>query len=320
MFYKKSKKLRVYKKIINKINSVLSNFSDKDRISPILVSNNLSQFPEETILSTIFYLVKKKEIRINYEITCPECSSDTIILPSLKEIPEEVICDVCNHKFKPDFSDIWITISLTKKHVKRKDKIKKEANNLSIKEISNNPDFLSLNDSDFFQIDCKKFELLIKAAINSKTKDEKKRSLEELGYYLFSCILNCKVVERNKRTPTSELDILIENNNVFHPFLKELGRYIPIECKNWKKPVGASEIRDFGTDIKNRKFKTGILISKAGITGDRKFRTDAYGELKEFFRDGIKIYVLSLRELEKIKKGENLLTLLREKDRELHLN
>jgi hypothetical protein len=111
MFYKKSKKSKDYKKIINQVHSILSNLSGRDRISPLLICKKLPQFSEEVIMSIIFDLARRKEIRINYEITCPECSSDTIILTSLRDIPEEVICDVCNHKFKPRFSDIGITIS-----------------------------------------------------------------------------------------------------------------------------------------------------------------------------------------------------------------
>ena len=124
-----------------------------------------------------------------------------------------------------------------------------------------------------------------------------------------------KVVGRNLRTMTSELDLIIENNHTFHPFLRELGINFLIECKNWSKPVGVSEIRDFAGDMDSKRVKFGILISKNGITGTEY--KDAKKVVVDYFKKGITIIVLDLLDLNSIAKGTNLITTLREKYREI---
>lgn len=325
MFYKRSGSSG-HNGSVDLVKGTLNKFLGLKRVSPLLISKELPEIPEDEILSIIFQLSKEEYINVNYEITCPECSSDVTALSSLKDIPDEVICEVCDdcNEFRPTSSDIWITINVEKEFpVKEqiKDKYEeKKADKLSLNAVSDNKGFLSIVDDEFFVIDIEEFNSLLSDVINAETNDEKKNSMENLGEYLFTSIANFEIVERNKRTPTSELDIISENNNTFHPFLSTLGLLIPIECKNWKNPIGASEIRDFGGDMDNRKFQTGILISKSGITGDRKFRTDAQGELVNFFRKDAKILVLTLDDLKQISEGISLLAILRKRNRDLHLS
>ncbi|EKF86553.1 restriction endonuclease [Methanobacterium formicicum] len=314
-----------YNGSIDLVKETLNKFAGLKRVSPLLISKELPEMSEEDILSIIFQLSKEKYLNINYEITCPECSSDVITLSSLKDIPDKVICEICDicNEFIPTSSDIWITITIENEIQVQdvKDQvIDKNTTNLNLNDAFNNIEFSSLVDDEFFIIDIDKFNLLLLDVINANTNDEKKNSMENLGEYLFTNIANFEIVERNKRTPTSELDIVSENNNAFHPFLTSLGLLIPIECKNWKSAIGASEIRDFGADMVNRKFQTGILISKSGITGERKFKTDAQGELVNFFKQNAKILVLTLEDLYQISDGISLLTILRKRNRELHLS
>lgn len=326
MFYRGSGSSR-YSGSIDLVKEILNNYVGSKRVSPLLISKELPEIPEDDVLSIIFQLSKeeKEYLHINYEITCPQCSTDVITLSSLKDIPDEVTCEICDdcNEFRPTPSDVWITITVEKefpvKEHEKNQNHEKKVNNLNLNDVSNNKGFLSVADDDFFVIDIDKFNSMLLDVINANTNDEKKNSMENLGEYLFMSITNFEIVERNKRTPTSELDIISENNNSFHPFLRTLGLLIPIECKNWKIPIGASEIRDFGADMVNRKFQTGILISKSGITGERKFRTDAQGELSNFFKQNAKILLLTLEDLNRVSEGISLLTLLRKRNRELHL-
>jgi len=170
-----------------------------------------------------------------------------------------------------------------------------------------------------FNIDIYQYEELLDDIDKPLKKDEKGKVLEFLTEYLFSCIDGWKIVGRRKRTKSSELDLIIENLNIGTPLLKDMGLNIPVECKNWETPVGASEIRDFGRDIQVRRFSYGILISKNGITGNSTDRKDAYNVLWDFFKDRVSIIVLSKDDFIEIKNGKNLVSILREKDRELKL-
>ena len=171
-----------------------------------------------------------------------------------------------------------------------------------------------------FRIDRDRYAGMLSGLDQDAGSFEKGSSLEQLAVYLLECVKGWKVVERNKRTKTSELDLLIENANQTEPFLRELGSDIPVECKNWKEPVGASEIRDFGHDLRKRRFVYGVLISNEGITGDEHRKTDAKGELWNFFsKDGVSILVLSRGDLERIAEGMSLVSILREKARAIKL-
>ena len=90
-----------------------------------------------------------------------------------------------------------------------------------------------------------------------------------------------------------------------------MGLNVPIECKNWKNPIGSNEIRDFGRDIQKRQLKFGILISKKGVTGDKN--KDAIREITDFFKDGISLIILNLDDIKRVVSGENLITMLRSK-------
>lgn len=151
------------------------------------------------------------------------------------------------------------------------------------------------------------------------TNQEKKESLEDLGEYLLESLAGWKCVGTGLRTGTSELDLVMENSNRVDPFLMKMGPNILVECKNWRRPVGSEEIRDFGRDLQKRRIEYGILISREGITGDPGGRKDARGELWDFFRDGTCILVLSLGDILEVANGAHLIAILRMKDRDLRL-
>jgi len=170
-----------------------------------------------------------------------------------------------------------------------------------------------------FSIDVVKVQDLlahVDAAVKPKEKGE---SLENLASFVLDAIPGWKVVGRNKRSRSSELDLIVENSNPGHPFLKDVGPAVIVECKNWEDPVGAPEIRDFGRDIQKRRIKFGILVSRSGITGDPKSRTAATNECWDFYREGVSILVLDRDDFIRVIQGMSLVLILREKARELML-
>jgi len=57
-----------------------------------------------------------------------------------------------------------------------------------------------------------------------------------------------------------------------------LDTYIPIECKDWREPVGAPEVTQFISKLSLFKCNTGILLSKEGI------KEETVNELKRYDR------------------------------------
>lgn len=141
--------------------------------------------------------------------------------------------------------------------------------------------------------------LLSKTRI-AETNSEKKESMERLAERIFEYQYGIEV-RRNIRTKSSEIDLICEClDDSPHYFIRDLGRYFFVECKNWATPVGAKEIRDFKGKMESAKVKLGIYFSKNGITGEKN-GTDAKNEIeKSFSMSGFFILVISNNELEQL--------------------
>ena len=92
--------------------------------------------------------------------------------------------------------------------------------------------------------------------------------LEHLMAYLFAVERGFEVIG-STRSPDSQNDILIRNRHD-DGAISSLGDYLIVECKNWQKPAGAPVIREFAGRLRAAKVKTGVLVSKSGITGQKK--------------------------------------------------
>lgn len=102
------------------------------------------------------------------------------------------------------------------------------------------------------------------------TTSTAKRGLtyEHLALVLICAVDGLSLIGQDIRSAAEETDLLISNesNDVFW---NRMGDPILIECKNWDKPVGASEIAVIDTKMDRKRARTGILLSKEGITGDK---------------------------------------------------
>jgi hypothetical protein len=146
---------------------------------------------------------------------------------------------------------------------------------------------------------------------------EKGKALEELVTDLFSAYKTYFEVRKQVRSRTSALDIHLWFKPGDDPQLKKLGEEIIVECKNWRNPVGKPEINDLAGDMVSRKCKTGILVSREGITGHGL--KDAEGQRIIWFHseNNLIILVLTLKDLESIGNGKHLVDLLKDKYSEL---
>jgi branched-chain amino acid aminotransferase len=145
----------------------------------------------------------------------------------------------------------------------------------------------------------KEFGTMFEACLSAETNDEKKRTLETLGAMLVEMIEGLKVVDMNVITKTEEIDILVKNESR-DPFWQRFSTPFLVECKNWSKPVGASEIRDF--DGKKKEIHFRIMIAINGITGKNE-REDARGVVRDALKEGRIVIVLDKKDLEDIAKG-----------------
>ena len=102
----------------------------------------------------------------------------------------------------------------------------------------------------------------------AQTSQVKGEVLESLMAAIFSVKPHLEVVERNFRTGDEEINVVLKNN-VARPFWTSLGSpLLFVECKNWTRPVGASEIRNFEVKLDNHssRAKIGILVAPGGFT------------------------------------------------------
>lgn len=127
-------------------------------------------------------------------------------------------------------------------------------------------------------------------APNTKTKGDQ---LEILASYLFAIEGGFEVLG-STHSPDSQTDVLIRNRHD-DAAIAALGDYFIVECKNWDGPVNAATVREFADRLRTAKVKTGVLMSKIGITGTKK---SAQGRgaretiSKEYLQDATAILVL----------------------------
>ncbi len=90
------------------------------------------------------------------------------------------------------------------------------------------------------------------------------------------------------------------------------GHYLIIECKNTKKNVDVKVIRDFVGKLQSLNVMGGIIVSRKGITkAKNKDKLNAEFEIsKAYHRHGITIVVLDKNDLNSIRKGNNLISIL----------
>jgi hypothetical protein len=149
---------------------------------------------------------------------------------------------------------------------------------------------------------------------DAETNQEKKESLERLAELLFDRIDCLEVRERNHNTGSSEIDLIVEHNrNCDDSIFDEYGRFFLVECKNWKEPVGAKQIRDFKQKMSNRHVNLGFIFSKNGISGAKKGKNAKLEINSEFKTNKTAILVFDVKDLEDISAGSGLYKMIDQK-------
>jgi hypothetical protein len=165
----------------------------------------------------------------------------------------------------------------------------------------------------------------ILSRIKQRTGAVAGKDLEALAGYLLSCIPGFEVT-MNLVTGESEVDALIRNTGPRYDFREDLGRYFPVECKDWSKPVGSKEVGWFVNKLLTQECKAGILFSSRGITGEvattnaEDVRYAALTLLKAYQRAGRIVIVLNEEDFQAASQGDNLIRLLQKSYEEVRFD
>jgi hypothetical protein len=127
--------------------------------------------------------------------------------------------------------------------------------------------------------------------LSEGSSGERGRLLEDLVCDILGVVEGFRIVRRNVRLLSVEIDILVSNTSV-DGFLRGLGSPIIVECKNWDGPLGAARIPVLlgGMEAVSPDVKTGLLVARNGVTGRRE--RDARGKIRDARVSGRNILVI----------------------------
>lgn len=162
-----------------------------------------------------------------------------------------------------------------------------------------------------FQMDLDEFDERLFQICNAETSQEKGDRLEDTAEVLFEGVPHFLVSDRNLRTLSGEIDLVIKNSESSSA-INCHSRYFLVECKNWKETVGADELRDFAGKLRSSNSNLGIIFARNGISGPEG--ENAKKVINDCFQqDGSTIVVFSWRDLLNIREGTSFYSMLEEK-------
>lgn len=148
---------------------------------------------------------------------------------------------------------------------------------------------------------------LMEEVENAGTNIEKKDTLEKYSEYVFGFVDGFEALP-SRRTRTGEIDRIVRNNRLDHPFFVWIGEYFIIEAKNWRDSIAAREVRVLSTRMRESDCRLGILMTRKGLTSDAQEQVRA-----AYLRDKIVIVTFDDTDYDSINKGENIIVILRNK-------
>jgi hypothetical protein len=164
-----------------------------------------------------------------------------------------------------------------------------------------------------YEIDLKEFEDALEAMDSADTSQERGDAFEEFAGILMEAMPFIRVRERNLRSRTNELDLVVEYMGVDETkIFDKVSSDFLIECKHWSEPVGSDPVGNFIQKMDKLRVDFGIIFARNGITGDKQ--TDGYGQIRDVFIQSDKvILVIDDEDIERLLEGENLYNILDEK-------
>lgn len=164
-----------------------------------------------------------------------------------------------------------------------------------------------------YEIDLKEFEDALEAMDSADTSQERGDAFEEFAGILMEAMPFIRVRERNLRSRTNELDLVVEYTGADDTkIFDKVSSDFLIECKHWSEPVGSDPVGNFIQKMDKLSVDFGIIFARNGITGDEQ--TDGYGQIRDAFIQSDKvILVIDDEDIERLLGGKSLYNILDEK-------
>jgi hypothetical protein len=138
----------------------------------------------------------------------------------------------------------------------------------------------------------------------AKTINDKGKALESLTRALFALEPALRVKQTRRRLGDEEIDFIVVNDcpSAFWSSLRS--PLLIVECKNWTSRVGAREVRDLDSKVRNHRafVRLGFLIAANGYT------SEAREAIKRLSRDDAAIILIALSEIEDFMRRKQRLT------------
>jgi hypothetical protein len=152
----------------------------------------------------------------------------------------------------------------------------------------------------------------LKDLLESATADASGKSMEDLATYLFSCVYGFEPIPK-LATESFHFDVVIRNLIREHPLLSMLGEYIGIEAKNISKTVSVEQLNHFIHKLRLHNIRCGIIFTNTGISGVQYDSDLKYGktiQVSTFNRDNLIVFDITMKDIESIIQGNNLISVL----------
>ena len=133
---------------------------------------------------------------------------------------------------------------------------------------------------------------------------------EDAAKYVLDHIEGWRVTGRRVRAGSQEIDLSVANISLDDE-LWQLGSYILVECKNWKKHVDVPQIRNMAYISAMKGNKTASLFASNGITRDARM------EIERLAGTGMYVIVVNSNDLKDLNIESDCKTVILNKYREL---
>ncbi|WP_224268572.1 restriction endonuclease [Haloprofundus salinisoli] len=175
------------------------------------------------------------------------------------------------------------------------------------------PEYQQEIKTERFRLDIDEYSEMLYRAYSADSSTEKGDSLEEVVAYLFEGLTMLSVRDRNLRTRSGEIDLVLEYDGSDEVNLFDYhSRFALVECKNTETSVSSKEVGHFDKKLGETNTDLGILVAWNGISGaDSGDNAQRY--VDNASSSGTYIVILESDDLYRILDGKSLYDLIDEK-------
>ena len=150
---------------------------------------------------------------------------------------------------------------------------------------------------------------------DANTNASRGKALEDLTCYIFEKVPGVKKSTRNviDYRRATEIDIVFLHDKTRSDLMIIDDLIFIVECKNHKKRIGNPDVSYFIVKLQQRKCQYGIFIALNGITGNPKTLTGAQDSVARALAQGIRLLVLTRKDLEGLSTTKDLVEVLEDR-------